>query len=168
MLVVSPDKYLTHAAGRYEWTPARAAEAWDAAFLEFRRALKNEARTALLTVGIPGAGKSTFIESLRTKQDLLQHHGHEPHFDGVVFDATLTSRIARRPLIEMARMAGARIEAVVFDVPLVVAMQRNAERAPERRVPYETLVRMLRQLEAEPPTLNEGLWRITSANVWMG
>jgi predicted kinase len=150
MNLVSPDLYLLNKDGLYEWSPSRSTQAWDRAYVEFRAAL-SQAQSASLLIGIPGAGKTTFLEG-----NLLGK-------STVVFDATLTSRMSRRPLVEMAKAAGVRIEAIVFEVPLIVAFDRNAARGPERRVPAETFFRMARQLEEEPPTLREGFWRITAA-----
>jgi predicted kinase len=166
MDIVSPDTHLINKDGIYEWSPSRATQAWDRAYEEFHLALircSNHVQVntnALLLVGIPGSGKTTFL----TRDNDIWTSVERDR--SVVFDATLTSSLSRRPLIEMAAEAGVRIEAVVFDVPLIAAMRRNAARPPERRVPSDTMFRMARQLEEEPPTLREGFWRITSSSPW--
>ena len=73
----------------------------------------------------------------------------------VVFDATQYKPEDRRDFTEKARQYGAaEIVGVFFDVPLVVAKERNARR--ERVVPEHALERMHRLLEKQPPRLEEG------------
>jgi len=152
-LVLSPDAFLLNEEGEYEWTPERSTAAWDRALRELRELLAGHRHRLVLVVGIPGSGKTTWIE----------RGAESSEWEGCVFfDATLTSRVARRPLLEIAEAAGAKVEALVFDVPLVTAMFRNAERPEGRRVPRPTVLRMLEELEREPPTLAEGFWRITA------
>jgi hypothetical protein len=154
-LVLSPDVFLFNEEGKYEWTPERLTTAWDRALRELQKLLTKHRYRLILVVGIPGSGKTTWIER--------GVKGSE--WEGCVFfDATLTSRVTRRPLLEIAEAAGAKVEALVFDVPLVTAIFRNAERPRNRRVPRSTLLRMLAELEKEPPTLAEGFWRITAVD----
>jgi len=146
-IIVSPDNYLLDANGVYRWSPSRASQAWEQAYKEFAHHLRS-AKSALLTVGIPASGKSTWAKAVDRQQ--------------VIFDATSTTLLGRRPLIEMAQEAGVPIEAAVFPITLIKAMRRNAERSEDRRIPYDVFTRMVRQLESEPPTLQEGFWRITA------
>jgi predicted kinase len=69
--------------------------------------------------------------------------------DGVGLDVAY-----RRRDIERYHARGARVVAYWFDVPVEVALARNAGR--ERVVPEEAIRRMARQLVANPPTLAEG------------
>jgi len=158
MIVVSPDTFLLNDAGVYEWTPARAAAAWDRAYREWEDAL-GRTLGGMLLVGLPGSGKSTWIAELQAPG--LAVMGRPPAI--AVFDATNTSRIGRRPLIEIARMLDKQVEALLFPVPLITALRRNAERPPERRVPFDTMARMARQLDEDMPCLSEGFWRVSRA-----
>ena len=71
------------------------------------------------------------------------------------------TRVGRQPLIEIAREGNLLIEAVVFRCPLITCLRRNATRPPGRRVPIPTMMRMVAAMRDEPPTLDEGLWRLT-------
>jgi predicted kinase len=146
-------------AGVYEWTPARAAAAWNRAYRDWEDAL-GKLHGGMLLVGLPGSGKSTWIAEKQAPG--LARMGLPPEI--AVFDATNTSRIGRRPLIEIAQSLDKQVEALLFQVPLITALRRNAERPPERRVPFDTMARMARQLDEDMPCLSEGFWRITRAS----
>lgn len=107
-MIVSPDTY--RAQGYSDEEARRASiEAW-------ARALEQRPSEAVLLVGAPAAGKTTWLE---------QHAA-----PGVLYyDATLGYRSTRRQLIRMATQAGVSIRAVWLDTPLHVCLQRNAARA---------------------------------------
>lgn len=164
MIVVSPDFYLLNEAGLYEWSPARAAAAWDRAYEAWAEACRM-ADGAVLLVGLPGSGKSTWLAAQSAlpptspySTPLVPEIGR-----AAVFDATNTTQIGRQPLIEIAAEVSTRVEAVVFKTPLITAMRRNAARTVERRVPSETMLRMARQLSGDEPTISEGFWRVSVA-----
>ncbi len=83
----------------------------------------------------------------------------------VIVDATHARRPWRRRVLEIARQHGARRVAVWFDVPLGVALERNAARPGNgwgsRVVPRPVVVNVARSFE--PPTRAEFdlIWRIT-------
>ena len=150
-MVISPDDFLVNEEGEYEWTPDRAMRAWDEAF-KMLRGVPRSFRI-VITVGIPASGKTTGLEELR------QH----PEWNNCVFfDAKLVSKIARRPLVEIAREKDVAIEAVVFFTDLAEALRRNMARPENRRVPYPQMINSARALEDEPPTLDEGFTRLTA------
>ena len=70
-------------------------------------------------------------------------------------EASLT-REERRPYIQLAQSHQAEIEAVFFDVPLAVCLERNRRRP--RQVPEDILAKMSAKLQ--PPTHEEGFHKI--------
>jgi len=137
----------------------------------------------VLAIGLPGSGKSTYFERkgiVPLSSDLLRHVLYDdpadqrlPHF---VFDALrhllslrlqagrrLTyvdaTNIRRRDRAQFFRMAarfGCVVDALYFDVPLDVCLQRNRRRP--RQVPESSIRRMAREME--PPSPREGFRRI--------
>ena len=72
-------------------------------------------------------------------------------------DATNLTPEERRPYIDIARACGCEIEAVFFDVPLDVCLERNARR--HRVVPADALAKMAAKLI--PPSVEEGFGKVT-------
>ncbi|MEN3233721.1 MULTISPECIES: AAA family ATPase [Methylobacterium] len=145
---INPDDCLETEEGRV-WTPERSRQAWQACYETLRRALRADdgPRTVVIVCGLQGAGKTTWI-------------GRQArHPEVVYFDAALPGARHRRPIVEIARSAGARLEAVWIDVPLALALTRNASRPADRRVPEEAIRSVAGLFEA--PTAAEGFDRIT-------
>ena len=67
------------------------------------------------------------------------------------------TREERLPYLEIGRARGCDVEAVFFDVPLEVCLERNARR--HRIVPADALAKMAAKLV--PPTTAEGFDRVT-------
>ncbi len=142
----------------------------------------------MLAIGLPGSGKSTWFrrrgvvplssDLLRT---LLFDNITEQRYQDLVFstlrsllrarliahmpwnyvDATNLSPHERRGWIKMARDFGYDVQAVFFDVPLEVCLERNLRRG--RVVPEEVMQRMVGKLR--PPTFEEGISKITVVRV---
>lgn len=137
----------------------------------------------VVAVGLPGSGKSTWfhergITPLSSDQLrlLLADDENEQRFQIEIFrslhallrvrlelgrpvsyvDATNFRREFRAPFLEIARQHGCEAEALFFDVPLEVCLERNAARG--RRVPEDVMRTMAERLE--PPQLEEGFRRI--------
>jgi predicted kinase len=138
----------------------------------------------VVLVGLPGAGKSTYLAKLGVAglssdaiRALLADDAADPTIHRRVFqtlryllrqrlaigrsvsyvDATNLTPAERRPYIALGAAHGCEVEAVYFDVPLDVCRQRNAGR--ERMVPEEALQKMAAKLVA--PAQSEGFSRIT-------
>jgi len=143
-MIISPDTFRVRPNGYYDSSFEATAAAWDRTFREFRHALdqKNPLRVVLL-VGLPGSGKSTWTK-------------HNDHDDHIIIDATLTRKIERAPLIQLAQYQQIDVEALVFLTPMIDCMFRNAERSPDRRVPHNVLARMVENMQTDPVTLEEG------------
>jgi predicted kinase len=137
----------------------------------------------LLSIGLPGSGKSTWFareglqplssDALRlllfdSEEDQSNHRAVfatlrlllrkrlELGRPVTCIDATHLSRWERKPYLQMAKLWDCDVEAIYFDEPFEVCLQRNAQR--ERVVPEHVLRRMKERLQ--PPTLEEGFSRI--------
>ena len=133
----------------------------------------------VLLVGLPGSGKSTYLERLGVKalssdavRGLLADNENDQSIHREVFatlryllrrrlalrrpvtylDATHLTVRERRPYVKMGQLYGCAVEAVFFDVPLEVCRERN--RGRRRVVPEDVLERMAAKLT--PPTIEEG------------
>jgi len=138
----------------------------------------------VVLVGLPGSGKSTYLERLGVRglssdtirgllaDDERDQTIHERVFQTVRYllrqrleigrpatyiDATNLRAEERRPYVEMGREFRCEVEAVWFDVPLEVCLRRNAGR--NRVVPEEAVIEMAGRLA--PPTVAEGFARVT-------
>ena len=76
-------------------------------------------------------------------------------------DATNLSPHERRQWIKMAKSFGYEVQAVFFDVPLAVCMERNSKR--DRQVTDDVMQKMAERLR--PPTFKEGFDKITVVRV---
>lgn len=138
----------------------------------------------VLAVGLPASGKSTWFAnegvtplSSDAIRALLFDSEVDQRNHRVVFatmrallrrrlelkrpvtyvDATHLSRWERSPYLALARLYECEVEALWFDEPLEVCLQRNSSRS--RVVPPAAIRRMHERMEA--PTLAEGFSRIT-------
>jgi len=142
----------------------------------------------VLTIGLPGSGKTTWFKrrgvtplSSDLLRTLLFDDITEQRWQGLVFstlrsllrarliakmpwnyvDATNLSPHERRQWIKMAKSFGYDVQAVFFDVPLEVCLERNKRR--ERTVSEEVMKKMAERLR--PPDFKEGFSKITVVRV---
>jgi predicted kinase len=151
-------------------------------------ALKSPKGYVVLTIGLPGSGKTTWYKrrgvtplSSDLLRSLLFDDITEQRYQGLVFstlrsllrarliakmpwnyvDATNLSPHERKQWIKMAKSFGYEVQAVFFDVPLAVCMERNSKR--DRQVTDEVMQKMAERLK--PPTFKEGFEKITVVRV---
>jgi len=142
----------------------------------------------VLAIGLPGSGKSSWFKRHQIQplsSDLLRallfDDADEQRFQDLVFSnlrSMLKARlIARRPMnyvdatnltpqershwVKLARDYGYEAQAVFFDVPLEVCLDRNRRR---QRVVDEAAMRRM-SAKLRPPTFDEGFSKITVVRV---
>lgn len=147
-LVINPDDYLETAVGRV-FTAERNQRAWERAWARLRSELAaaRPGTHVYLVMGVQGSGKSRWVA------DNLGRLGPS----AIVFDAALPARLHRQTLLAIAQAFAVPVIAVFIRAPLDLALQRNAQRTVDKRVP-EAAVRSVFSL-LEPPSKEEGfIW----------
>jgi predicted kinase len=144
--------------------------------------------SVILAIGLPGSGKSSWFKRHKINplssdmlRGLLFDDPTEQRFQDLIFSnlrSMLKARlIARRPLnyvdatnltpherqswVKLGHDYGYEVQAVYFDVPLEVCLERNQRR--ERVVAEDVMRRMSAKLKA--PTFEEGFSKITVVRV---
>jgi predicted kinase len=137
----------------------------------------------IITVGLPGSGKSTYLARLGVNaissdeiRRLIADDPHDQTMNARIFatvrylvrqrmasgrrvtyvDATHLTPWERKPYVRLAERHGCELEALFFDVPLEICMARNQTR--DRIVPEAAIQEMARRLV--PPSMQEGFTRV--------
>jgi len=138
----------------------------------------------VIAVGLPASGKSTYFETLAVQaistdairlqlaDDATDQTVHAAVFATVRFlirqriaigrpitylDATSLTRKDRKFFLKIAKQYGCTAEAIFFDTPLEVCLERNRKRS--RVVPEDVIRTMAKKLV--PPTVAEGFAAVT-------
>src|SRR5512147_395759 len=138
----------------------------------------------VVLVGLPGSGKSTYLERLGItplSSDAVRHLLVDDATDQTIHrqvfavlrylvrhrialgrpltfvDATHLTPRERRPYLKMGQLYDCVVEALFFDVPLEVCKERNRGRS--RIVPEDVMERMAAKLV--PPATDEGFSTVT-------
>ncbi len=142
----------------------------------------------ILAIGLPGSGKTTWFRrrgvtplSSDLLRSILFDDVEEQRYQGLVFstlrsllrarliarmpwnyvDATNLSVHERSQWIKMAKSFGYEVQAVFFDVPLDLCLERNSKR--DRSVSEEVMRKMAEKLK--PPVFEEGFAKIIVVRV---
>lgn len=148
---------------------------------------------AIIAIGIPGSGKTTILKPLAlqhniayiSRDDIRAEWYGDPHVQqdkdkvraeaerrshealaasqSILKDSTFTQRAERVRTIASCREAGAeRVIGIVFSTPPTLAKTRNAMR--EFSVRDEVIDMMAAELEADPPSLDDGFDALYSSD----
>ena len=142
-------------------------------------------RTAIMGMGIPGSGKTTYLRPLAERYgfiylcpddirmeltgDPTDHTREEAVWDlarariqqafegnaSVVVDATFRIRRYRKEFVEFLREAGAHTVIGVY-AQVPLEVAQERNQTRSRRVPPDVLLRMHASLAQEPPSLEDG------------
>src|SRR5436309_2555840 len=145
----------------------------------------------VVMVGLPGSGKSTYLEQkgvVGLSSDTIRRWLVDDETDQTIHDRVFQSlryllrqRMAlrrpvtyidatnltpqeRAPYIGIGRSYGCEVEAVFSDIPLEICRKRNVGRP--RVVPEDALLKMAERLA--PPSLEEGFTRVTMGPPFTG
>jgi predicted kinase len=156
--------------------------------IEAERSPQEPRGYVVLAIGLPGSGKTTWFRrrgvtplSSDLLRNILFDDVEEQRYQGLVFstlrsllrarliarmpwnyvDATNLSIHERRQWIKMAKSFGYEVQAVFFDVPLDVCLERNSKR--DRSVSEDVMRKMAEKLK--PPVFEEGFAKITVVRV---
>jgi len=137
----------------------------------------------VITVGLPGSGKSTYLARLGVNaissdeiRRLIADDPHDQTMNARVFatvrylvrqriavarpvtyvDATHLTPWERKPYVKLAQRYGVQLEALFFDVPVETCIARNQAR--NHVVPEAAIRTMARRLV--PPSKQEGFARV--------
>jgi predicted kinase len=137
----------------------------------------------VITVGLPGSGKSTYLAGLGvnaiSSDEIRRLIADDPHDQGMnarIFsvirylirqrmaagrpvtyvDATHLTPWERKPYVILAQHYGCILEALFFDVPVEICIARNEAR--DRVVPEAAIRKMAQQMI--PPSREEGFAEI--------
>ncbi len=133
----------------------------------------------VLLIGIQAAGKTTYCQQhfaathVRVNLDTLKRRPRElrvvqsciANKQSIVVDNTNVLAFDRARYIPLAKAAGYRVKGYVFECTLDDAIQRNAQRSGDSRVPSHVICAFHEKFQ--PPTWDEGfdeLWRVTMAD----
>jgi len=123
---------------------------------------------AVILVGLPGAGKTTYYQTHFAKTHTLVSgdvQGSTKNQMSVLdaciqnalsfaVDNTNVTRAARAPLIRRAQNAGYRVVCYFFDTPVRSAIGRNNHREDKKPIPVPAILKSAKHLQ--PPAIEEG------------
>lgn len=144
-MILCPDNLLPQGLDR--WNSILVGEAFAACHRRIRDEvlLDSNIHTVGIVMGAPGAGKSTFADSIDAPEVVLM-------------DAVWNSASRRIGMAKRIREAGKRALCIWVRTALATCRARNASRPSWRRVPEEALLRSWKEIEQFPPLTHAEGW----------
>jgi predicted kinase len=132
---------------------------------------------AVIFIGVPGSGKTSFYRSrffdthVRINLDMLKTRRREELLFAACIDAKQSFVIDntnplvpdRARYVERSRGAGFKLVAYSFRSSLAEAIRRNAQRKGKHKVPVPALAGIFKRLQ--PPTHGEGFDKIYAVQI---
>ena len=151
-MIFNPDTHLYDLDGKYAWSRDRVIAAWNRTWdaLEDHLQWSAKPEKAVILMGAPGSGKSTWLRKNRVIGAIYFDACHDLDWKRAKFTKRVWARYPDLP-----------VECVWLDTPAHLCKERNAARPSDRQVPEAAIDKMTRYISECPPDAEkEGFARV--------